>query len=114
MESPYYGNNEKTKTQHLPRIPTAYTSVTKQKPADLEADLERLDMHTVDKEEEVNRVVLDRSIDTVLTTNTTSISDFLNLPNSTQIQIIVRVLKSIPNPNLKNQQNANQIQMKSK
>ncbi|KAK4037723.1 Uncharacterized protein APZ42_031083 [Daphnia magna] len=33
FESPYYCDNEKPETQQLPRIPTAYTLVTKQKPA---------------------------------------------------------------------------------
>ncbi|KZS21189.1 Uncharacterized protein APZ42_011942 [Daphnia magna] len=31
-ESPYYCNNKKSKTPHIPRIPTAYALVTKQKP----------------------------------------------------------------------------------
>ncbi|KAK4045744.1 hypothetical protein OUZ56_033645 [Daphnia magna] len=33
FELPYYCDNEKPETQHLPRIPTTYTLVTKQKPA---------------------------------------------------------------------------------
>ncbi|KAK4015065.1 hypothetical protein OUZ56_030055 [Daphnia magna] len=33
FELPYYCDNEKPETQHLPRIPTSYTLVTKQKPA---------------------------------------------------------------------------------
>ncbi|KZS03381.1 Uncharacterized protein APZ42_033899 [Daphnia magna] len=34
FESPYYCDNEKSEAQHLSSIPTAYTLVTKQKPAD--------------------------------------------------------------------------------
>ncbi|KAK4028152.1 hypothetical protein OUZ56_017412 [Daphnia magna] len=33
FESPYYCDNEKSEAQHLSSIPTAYTLVTKQKPA---------------------------------------------------------------------------------
>ncbi|KAK4028685.1 hypothetical protein OUZ56_021689 [Daphnia magna] len=33
FELPYYCDNEKPETQHLPRIPTTYTLATKQKPA---------------------------------------------------------------------------------
>ncbi|KAK4009392.1 hypothetical protein OUZ56_018507 [Daphnia magna] len=45
FELPYYCDNEKPETQHLPRIPTTYTLVTKQKPA---ATWKRIDMSTVD------------------------------------------------------------------